>query len=398
MKENKPIRVLLVEDNTVNSRFVEALLANVESQTFQISVAETLLAALDLLVRESFDVALVDLSLPDSQGLDTFLTIKRHQPLLPLIILTGLDDEATALSGVQQGAQDYMVKGKLTKDALVRALTYAIARSQKPVEATTRAPEKASILGMLGSNGGVGTTTLASHLALQLHRQTNQKVLLVDLDSSSIGASFLMKVDSRYTLLDAAENLHRLDVEFWKGVVSTYHDEVDLLPGPGAAGISDAPTAERVRHVLRFAQSLYSWIVVDLGRLNASSLAILEETTELFVVTTPQLTALFEANRILRRLLEAGFPREKMHLLLNRKDKKLPLSVEELEKALGYTIYGSIPDTPGEIADAYAERRFLDGNLQVHKQIAQITRKWRGVEEKASSNSGLSFLRRLRTA
>src|SRR4029077_17968237 len=143
---------------------------------------------------------------------------------------------------------------------------------------------------------------LAVHWALQLNRQTDQKVLLVDLESCATAASFLMKVDSRYTMLDAAENLHRLDMELWKGVVSTYREGVDLLPGPGAAGISDAPTAERVRHVLRFAQSLYNWIVVDLGRLTASSMAMLEETRDLFVVTTPELTSLFEASRILRRL------------------------------------------------------------------------------------------------
>jgi Flp pilus assembly CpaE family ATPase len=347
-----------------------------------------------MLVRESFDVAVADLSLPDSQGLETFLTLKRYAPALPVIILTGLDDEATALSAVQQGAQDFLVKGKLTRDVLVRALTYAIARNQKPAEAMARA--MASILGLLGSNGGVGTTTVAAHWALQLHQQTDQKVLLLDLDCSSTGAAFLMKMGPRYTLTDVTENLHRLDMELWKGMVSTYRDGVDLLPGPGAAGITDAPSAERIRHVLRFAQSLYSWIVVDLGRLTASSLAVLEASRDLFVITTPELTALFDASRMLRRLLEAGLSQDKLHLLLNRKARRLSLSVEDIEKALGYPIYGSITDTPEEFAGAYAERRFLDEDLLVHKQIAQVLRKWRGVEEKGPPASGLGFLRRLR--
>ena len=60
--------------------------------------------------------------LADSQGLETFLTIKRHAPWIPVIILTGIDDEKMALAGVQQGAQDYLVKDKLTKDTLVRAV------------------------------------------------------------------------------------------------------------------------------------------------------------------------------------------------------------------------------------------------------------------------------------
>jgi pilus assembly protein CpaE len=398
MKEAKLIRVLLVEDNAVNAKFVQALLMNVESHVFEITVAETLVAALDLLVHASFAVAVVDLTLADSQGLETFLTIKRHAPSIPVIILTAMDDESMALAGVQQGAQDYLVKGKLNKDTLVRALIYAIARSQKPAETAARAQDRAHVVGLLGSNGGVGTTTLAAHCALQLNRQTEEKVLLVDLDCSSTGASFLMKVESQYSLLDATENLHRLDIGFWKGVVSNYRVGVDLLPGPGATGIREAPTVERVRHVLRFAQPLYSYIVIDLGRLSASSLAMLDETRDLFVTTTPDLTALFEASRILRRLLEAGFPRERLQLLLNRKARKSSVAVEHIEKALGYPIYGSILDTPEELDEAYAERRFLDENLQVHKQVAQIIRKWRGVEEKAPSSSGLGFLKRLRTA
>jgi pilus assembly protein CpaE len=397
MRENKLIQILLVEDNAVNARLVQAMLANVESHLFQICVAETLLDALDLLVHASFDVALVDLTLADSQGLETFLTIKRHAPGVPVIILTGLDDESMALKGVQQGAQDYLVKGKLTKDSLIKALIYAIARSQKPVETTALAPERAVIAGLLGSNGGVGTTTLATHWAVQLHRQTGQKVLLVDLEMSSTGASFLMRTDSRYSLLDATENLHRLDLEMWKGVVSKYQEGVDLLPGPGGAAIREIPTAERIRHVLRFAQPIYSWIVVDLGRLSATSLAVLEECRDLFLVTTPELTALFEASRILRRLLEAGMSRERLHLLFNRKPKKSSITVEDIVEGLGYPIYGTIPEAAEEFAEAYAKRRFLDEGLQVHKQVGQILRKWRGVEDKTAS-AGRGFLSRLRTA
>jgi hypothetical protein len=105
-----------------------------------------------------------------------------------------------------------------------------------------------------------------------------------------------------------------------------------------------------------------------------------------------------EAGRILRRLLEAGFAKERLHLLLNRKARKSSIALDEIEKALGYTIYGAINDTPEEIAEKYVERRFLDDNLQVHKQVTQLVQKWRGVEEKATSGSGLGFLKRLRTA
>jgi Flp pilus assembly CpaE family ATPase len=181
----------------------------------------------------------------------------------------------------------------------------------------------------------------------------------------------------------------------WKSVVSQYRDGLDVLPGPGATGIREVPTAERIRHVLRFAGALYSWVVIDLGRLTASSLSILEETKALYVVTTPELPALYEASRVLRRLLEAGFARDRLNLLLNRRVKKSSITAEDIEGALGYPIYGQTPDTPEEIADYYGERRFLDENLQVHKQVAQIVRKSRGVDDKAST-AGRGLFKRLR--
>lgn len=343
MKSNEQVRVLLVEDNVVNARFAVGLLANADDQVFQVHCADTLLAALELMVRNIFDVALVDLSLPDSNGLETFLTIQRHAPELPIIIVTSLDDEAVALTAVRQGAQDYLAKGSLKKDTLVRALNYAMARSRNPPELATRVHDKAAVIALLGSNGGVGTTTVACHWALELHRQTSQTVLLVDLEVSSTGAAFLMKQKGPHTLLDAMQNLHRLDATLWSGFTCSPMEGVDLLQAPGVAGIHDPPSEERVRHILRFARPLYDWIVVDLGRLTVSSLATLEEIKDLFVVTTPELPALFETHRILQRLLDAGFPRERLRLLLNRKAKETLLTAEDVENALGYPLYASIP-------------------------------------------------------
>jgi pilus assembly protein CpaE len=347
------------------------------------------------MVRNVFDVALVDLSLPDSHGLETFLTIQRHAPELPIIIVTSLDDEAVALSAVRSGAQDFLAKGTLKKDTLVRALNYAIARNRNPPEPVNRAHDKAkaTVVGLLGSNGGVGTTTLACHWALEIHRQTSQKIVFIDLDVSSSGAAFLMKAASPHTLLDAVQNLHRLDANLWNGFICSPREGVDLLQAPGVAGVQEQPTVERVRHILRFARSLYDWVVVDLGRLTVSSLAILEETKDLFVVTTPELPALFETKRLLRRLLDAGFPRDRLRLLLNREAKGASFTAADLEKALSYPVYGSIANNSREMDEAYAAGRFLDENLPMRKAVAQVIRKWRGIEEKPSTRTGLGFLR-----
>ena len=389
--EDGKIRVLLIEDNIVSARLEEGMLAHADAKRFQVQRADTLLAALDQLAKLEFDIAILDLTLPDSHGVETFLTVQRHAPALPVIVVTGIDDESVALNAVRQGAQDYLVKGDLNQEKLIRALNYALARTRKPQERHVQPETKASMIGFLGSKGGVGTTTLACHWALELNN-LGGKVLVVDLDMSSGVTSFLMKAESRYTLLDAALNLHRLDRELWNGMACHVQDGVDLIQAPGATGISDAVTAERVRHVLRFAQMQYRWVVVDLGRLNPASFTILDDSSELFVVTNGELPALHETGRVLRRVLGAGFSAEKLKLLLNRKMKSVSVPADAIEKALGYPVYASIEDFGAELGEAYAEGQFLGEKLKLRKSVARIVRRWQGVEEKSGSSSVFGLL------
>jgi PAS domain S-box-containing protein len=125
------IQILLVEDNPGDVRFLDELLREVTTAQFELRQVERLSDALQSLSGDRFDVILLDLSLPDSQGLDTFTRLY-HQavPAIPIIVLTGLADETVAISAMQAGAQDYLVKGQVSGDLLGRAIRYAIERKQ----------------------------------------------------------------------------------------------------------------------------------------------------------------------------------------------------------------------------------------------------------------------------
>ncbi len=126
----QPIKLLLIEDNPGDARLLQEMLAEARAGSFDVKVAERLSTGLEQLAAGEIDVALVDLSLPDSQGLDTFSKIHAQAPHVPTIILTGLDDEVLAMNVVRGGAQDYLVKGQVTSTLLTRAIRYAIERKQ----------------------------------------------------------------------------------------------------------------------------------------------------------------------------------------------------------------------------------------------------------------------------
>lgn len=124
-----PISVLLVEDDEDDELLIREMLGEAPV-LFSIEKVDRLAGALDCLGRAPIDVVLADLSLPDSQGIETFRQLYRHPSRAPILVLSGLDDEAMALRTVEEGAQDYLVKGRFDSALLVRSIRYAMKRAE----------------------------------------------------------------------------------------------------------------------------------------------------------------------------------------------------------------------------------------------------------------------------
>ena len=125
-----PIRVLLIEDNPGDALLIEEALHDVPTPAFGLDHVDRLSLGLERLARGDIDVILLDLSLPDSHGLDTLTRTCAHAPTIPVIVLTGLDDNVLEVRAVQSGAQDFLSKNALNGHLLARAIRYAIERKQ----------------------------------------------------------------------------------------------------------------------------------------------------------------------------------------------------------------------------------------------------------------------------
>ncbi len=124
----RPLRVLLVEDNPVYRRLIEKLLAGSQSPPFDVTSVDRLSAAFESLDRQSFDVVLLDLLLPDSEAHETFFRLRSRAPDTAIVIQTGFDDVTLASKAVEGGAQDYLIKDRIGRVGLVRSIRYAVER------------------------------------------------------------------------------------------------------------------------------------------------------------------------------------------------------------------------------------------------------------------------------
>ncbi len=125
------IKVLLIEDDAEDADLLQEILSERNAHLFELEWVKRLRIGIERLTQGGIDVVLLDLSLPDSQGMDTLKRIQAEvQSSVPIVVLSGLDDESMAFTAVQLGAQDYLVKGEVDNRLLVRSLRYAIERKQ----------------------------------------------------------------------------------------------------------------------------------------------------------------------------------------------------------------------------------------------------------------------------
>lgn len=127
--DHRPIQALLIEDNPGDARLIREMMSEAGDGSPLMKWAERLDAGLRALSEGGIDVVLLDLALPDSQGGDTLAAVRKSAPAVPIVVLTGLDDENAATESLRHGAQDYLVKGKFDGELLLRSMRYARERN-----------------------------------------------------------------------------------------------------------------------------------------------------------------------------------------------------------------------------------------------------------------------------
>ncbi len=134
MAHSDGLKVLLVEDSPEHARLVQAYLDKSGQASLRLVLAGTLSAGLERLDRGGVDLVLLDLTLPDSAGLETFRAVQVRANGVPIVVLSGIDDEELAVQAVREGAQDYLFKGEVNSQALLHAMHFAIERKRRQTE------------------------------------------------------------------------------------------------------------------------------------------------------------------------------------------------------------------------------------------------------------------------
>jgi pilus assembly protein CpaE len=254
-----------------------------------------------------------------------------------------------------------------------------------------------SVIGFVSAKGGCGATTLACHSSAHLRRMTGKEVLLADLDMASGISSIIMQTVARYSLHDALQNLHRMDLKLWKGLVTTAPSGVDVIPAPPDLPAPSAPISRKLPPLLRFWRMQYDFTIIDFGHgITQPLLDVLDSIDALVLVATNEVLALKQAKQIIQTLATRNLGANRVRLVINRMPKRSQIQLPELEKVMGYSIYAEIPNDYERLSEAYSEPRLLDPGSTLGAEIGKFAAKMAGITSNEKKKSRRFFRLRSR--
>lgn len=285
------------------------------------------------------EVVLVDVS-ADLQAACALIQTMTARPGGPVVVaLHRSNDSQVLVSALRAGATEFLyspfdLDGQYEAIARLRRL-----RQPDPAQAL----ERGKIVVFSSAKPGSGASTLAAQTAFSLKKVSGQRVLLADFDLMGGTIAFYLKLNTRYSLLDALNLSGQLDPSSWAALTANYRG-LDILAAPEDP---NSPVIEQaaLHQVLEYMRLLYDWVVIDLPSIyHQLSLMTLAEADQGLLVSTSELPSLHLATKAVRLLQNIGIERERYRVLLNRLDRRDNLNPADLEKLFHCPLHATFPN------------------------------------------------------
>ena len=336
-------------------KYVAELLPLISNEMADASLVElggypTAQNMLDLPMNSSSNICFLDVLSDRQQAMSTIAALIGLKADLQIVVLVEEADPNLILQFLRQGAQEFLTR-PFSQEQL-RQVLEKLSRLNPSLGS-----ERGRVTALIPAKGACGATTLASNLAVHHKKISGGRVLLADLDPLTGTISFLLKLKSTYSFMDALHHAASLDADLWKGLV-TQSQGVDVLLPPENP-VDSIHGLQSALPVIEFARRLYEHVIIDVGSIYGDwTVSIAKAADEVLIVSTNELPALQATSRGLQYLESAGVQKHKLKLVINRFNKEAGLSKEMIEMALHTDVYHSVPSDYENV-----QRALLDGKV-----------------------------------
>jgi pilus assembly protein CpaE len=284
------------------------------------------------------DLVVVDMRADVASGLAAIERLRASQPTVAIFAVAYGTEPELILQSMRAGANEFF-SWPVPDEAFHGALRRTAAR-REGANGGSKAPS--ATLVFFGAKGGAGTTTVAVNCAVDLARLTKQSTMIVDLKPCFGEVALFLGVRPRYTIIDAIDNLHRLDQDFMRELVTRHKTGLEILAGSEQYDRPGAVDASALEELFRVLGRSRDFVLVDAGNaINATSIAALYAADTVFIVASPDVPSVRNAQRLVDRLRQLGVGGERIRLLLNRVSDQGVIAPKQIEGAVGLPVHHS---------------------------------------------------------
>lgn len=306
-------------------------------------------------------------------------TLKRHHSSTNVLLVASSLDPALILQAMRAGVNEVVAEPLVQSEVEAAMMRLLGQHSHAP---------SGPVFAFVGAKGGVGTTTTAVNVATTLAKLSPARAILIDLHLAYGDAAVFLGADARFSVLDALENLHRLDAAFLKSLVSQTASGLDLLAS-AERGATRPIEVRRVASIIELASSLYGFTIIDVPRGDHHVLDSLDVATTLVVVANQELATVRNAGRM-SAALRARYPKAKVATVINRTDRRSEIGHRDIERAVGSTINHQFPSDYRRALGAMHKGRplALDNHNDLSASFTALARELAGVSEHPEPSNG----------
>ena len=266
------------------------------------------------------DLAMVDIRSGTSLAIEAIERLRASWPTASIFAVAATAEPNQILQAMRAGANEYLAwehghPGTQLDEAFQTALKRTVQRS-RPAKDSARS---GVTLSFFGAKGGAGTTTLAVNSAIEIARLSKRPTLIIDLNQFLGEVSLFLGVRPRFTVIDAIDNLHRIDQEFLKELVVRHKSGLDILAGGDQIDRPGPQDAAAIEQLLQMLGRSYDFIVIDAGAITgpAADAAVFAADT-IYLVANPDIASIRNAHRLVDRFEQLGAGKDRLRILLNR--------------------------------------------------------------------------------
>lgn len=384
------IRVLIVDDVQESRENVERLL-KFEPNIEIVGSASRGQDAIELTISKKPDIVLMDVNMPDMDGIVATRAIMSQAPSTGVIMMSVLNEPDVLRRSMLAGAREFLVKPFSLDELLSSIQNVHVSTPRLMIQqgaapeptgmptstngTVTRSSGRARVITVASVKGGVGRSMVASNLAIALQKECDLRVALVDGNISFGDIAVMMNVTDTKTILDAVPYLRQIDPELITNITAQHATGVTLLLAPPSPQEAEVVSADLVRSLVTTMTSMFDVIIVDSrASFDDITIGLFDDSDVLLLLVTMDMTAIKGARQFIEVTELLGYPSDRVRLVLNRANNYSGIPAEEIGESLRRPIWARIPDEPGPIQKSINEGVPLVSSTSDSKAAVELRR------------------------